>query len=45
MKTGGYIGKILDVDLSNRMLTEEALDETLCRHYIGGYGVGAYLLY
>ena len=45
MKTGGYIGKILDVDLSTGTLTEEALDESLCRHYIGGYGVAAYLLY
>jgi aldehyde:ferredoxin oxidoreductase len=45
MKKGGYIGKILDVDLSTGTLTEEALDESLCRQYIGGYGVGAYLLY
>ncbi|MGB9300436.1 MAG: aldehyde ferredoxin oxidoreductase N-terminal domain-containing protein, partial [Anaerolineae bacterium] len=45
MKTGGYVGKILDVDLSAGTLTEEGLDESLCRQYIGGYGVGAYLLY
>ena len=45
MKTGGYIGKILDVDLSTGTLTEEALDESLCRQYIGGYGLAAYLLY
>jgi aldehyde:ferredoxin oxidoreductase len=45
MKAGGYIGKLLDVDLSTGTLTEEALDESLCRLYIGGYGVAAYLLY
>jgi aldehyde:ferredoxin oxidoreductase len=45
MQTGGYAGKILDADLSAGTLTEEALDENLCRDYIGGYGVAAYLLY
>jgi aldehyde:ferredoxin oxidoreductase len=42
---GGYIGKILNVDLSKGTLIEEPLDERLCRRYIGGYGVGARLLY
>ncbi len=41
----GYMGKILNVDLSRGKVTEEALDETLCREYIGGYGLGARLLY
>jgi aldehyde:ferredoxin oxidoreductase len=41
----GYMGKILDVDLSSGTLVEESLDEEVCRDYIGGYGVGAYLLY
>jgi len=39
------MGKLLNVDLSRGTLAEEALDETLCRRYIGGYGVAAYLLY
>ncbi len=41
----GYMGKILNVDLSHGELTEEPLDEMLCRKYIGGYGVGARVLY
>jgi aldehyde:ferredoxin oxidoreductase len=42
---GGYMGKLLNVDLSSGTLAEEPLDETLCRQYVGGYGVAAYLLY
>ncbi|TKJ31759.1 MAG: aldehyde ferredoxin oxidoreductase [Chloroflexi bacterium B3_Chlor] len=42
---GGYLGKILNVELSAGSLTTEALDETVAREYIGGYGVGARLLY
>jgi aldehyde:ferredoxin oxidoreductase len=41
----GYMGKLLNVDLSSAKLTEERLDEVLCRDYIGGYGLGARLLY
>ncbi len=41
----GYMGKILSVDLSQGTVVEEALDEKLCREYIGGYGMGAKLLY
>ncbi len=43
--TGGYMGKILFVDLSNGVIKEEALDEKMCRDYIGGYGIGAKILY
>ena len=41
----GYMGTILNVDLSKGSIKEEELDEQLCRDYIGGYGVGAKLLY
>ena len=41
----GYMGKILNVDLTNRHVSDEPLDEELCRAYIGGYGLGARLLY
>jgi aldehyde:ferredoxin oxidoreductase len=41
----GYMGKLLNVDLSGAKFTEERLDESLCRDYIGGYGLGARLLY
>jgi aldehyde:ferredoxin oxidoreductase len=43
--TGGYMGKLLWVDLSRDKITEEALDEKLARDYIGGYGIGARLIY
>ena len=41
----GYMGKILNVDLTRGTVQEEALDEQLCRDYVGGYGIGAKLLY
>jgi aldehyde:ferredoxin oxidoreductase len=43
--TGGYMGKILFVNLSTGEIKEEKLDESLCRDYIGGYGLGARILY
>jgi aldehyde:ferredoxin oxidoreductase len=41
----GYMGKMLFVDLSKQKLTDEALDEKLCRQFIGGYGIGARILF
>ncbi len=41
----GYIGKFLNVDLSRGSISEESADPQLCRDYIGGYGLGARLLY
>ncbi len=43
--TKGYMGKILWADLSQGELKDEALDEKLCRQFIGGYGIGARLIY
>ncbi len=42
---GGYMGKILFVDLSKGEIKEEALEEKLCRDFIGGYGIGARIIY
>jgi len=42
---GGYIGKILFMNLSTGETGEEALDEKMCRDFIGGYGIGARILY
>jgi len=42
---GGYVGKLLFVDLSKGELKDEALDEKLCRDFIGGYGFGARIIY
>jgi len=43
--TRGYMGKILNVNLSRRELKDEVLDERLCRDFIGGYGIGARTLF
>ncbi|MEE8419656.1 MAG: aldehyde ferredoxin oxidoreductase N-terminal domain-containing protein, partial [Dehalococcoidales bacterium] len=43
--TAGYAGKILFVDLSTGEIKEETPDESLYRDYIGGYGIGARILY
>jgi len=42
---GGYAGKIARVNLTNGTVTQEDLDETFCRKYIGGAGFVAYYLY
>ncbi|MCP4623569.1 MAG: aldehyde ferredoxin oxidoreductase family protein, partial [bacterium] len=42
---GGYAGKILFVNLTNGEIKEEATDEELCLKYIGGYGIGARIIY
>jgi len=41
----GYMGKILNVNLTTGKLQEEALSEELCRDFVGGYGIAARLLY
>jgi len=42
---GGYMHRILWVNLSDGTMCEEAPDESLLRDFIGGYGIGARLLY
>ncbi len=42
---GGYMGKILRVNLSTGELKIEHPDESLYKDYIGGYGIGARILY
>jgi aldehyde:ferredoxin oxidoreductase len=41
----GYMGKILWVDLSERKISVEALEEKTCRKFLGGYGLGAHVLF
>lgn len=41
----GYAGKMLRVDLSQKIFSTEVLEENLLRKYIGGVGIGARLLY
>lgn len=42
---GGYMGKILWVDLSTRKLTEEHLSNETCLQYLGGTGLGMRVIY
>jgi aldehyde:ferredoxin oxidoreductase len=42
---GGYMGKLLFVNLSTGELREETPKESLYRDFIGGYGIGARILY
>jgi aldehyde:ferredoxin oxidoreductase len=42
---GGYMGRILFVDLSEGTIVEEKPDESLYRDFIGGYGIAARILY
>ncbi|HCU99733.1 MAG TPA: hypothetical protein DGL25_00905, partial [Dehalococcoidia bacterium] len=41
----GYNGKMLVVDLSSGEITVERPDESLYREYLGGYGIGARMLW
>ncbi len=43
--TGGYMDRFLWVNLSDGTMQEEVPDEALWRDFVGGYGVGARLLY
>ncbi len=42
---GGYLGKILQVDLTHQKITVEELGEELNRNFIGGYGTGVRLVF
>ncbi len=44
-EASGYAGKILRVDLTEKKLTEESLDEVVLRKYVGGTGFGLKTLY
>jgi aldehyde:ferredoxin oxidoreductase len=44
-EAGGYVGRFLFIDLSHGELADEIPDEALLRAFIGGYGVGARILY
>jgi aldehyde:ferredoxin oxidoreductase len=41
----GFMGKILWVDLAKKKITEEPLDEKMGRDFLGGYGLGARILF
>ena len=41
----GYIGSMLFVNLSEMKIHREELSEDLARNFIGGYGIGARVMY
>ena len=41
----GIMGKMLRVDLSKKEIKEETLDEKTARDFLGGYGLGARILF
>jgi len=41
----GFMGKMLWVDLSKKQLKDEPLDEKMGRDFLGGYGLGARILF
>ncbi len=41
----GFMGKMLWVDLSQNKLKDEPLDEKLGRQFLGGYGLGAHIIF
>ncbi|MBW1672160.1 MAG: aldehyde ferredoxin oxidoreductase family protein [Deltaproteobacteria bacterium] len=44
MKSKGYMGRILTVDLSRKQISQEELTDEVARKYIGGCGLGAKIL-
>ncbi|MFC1534705.1 aldehyde ferredoxin oxidoreductase family protein [Thermodesulfobacteriota bacterium] len=42
---GAYLGKLLFVNLTRRTIEEKELSEELAKNFIGGYGLGARILY
>ena len=43
--TGGYMGKIAFIDLTTSEIRSQELDETFVRKYLGGYGLGARIMF
>ena len=42
---GGYNGRILRVNLTEKTISSEQIDELFCRRYIGGAGFVLYYLW
>jgi len=42
---GGYVGKLLFVDLTTGSIKEQELSESMAKDYLGGYGIGVRVLY
>jgi aldehyde:ferredoxin oxidoreductase len=42
---GGYVGKLLFVDLSTGAIEPKELTDEMAKNFVGGYGIGARVLY
>ena len=42
---GGYMGKMLFVDLSKGTLEDKEISEELAKQFVGGYGMGVKVVY
>lgn len=42
---GGYLGEVLHVNLTTGKMEIESLQERLCREFLGGYGLGARIIF
>ncbi|WP_319524722.1 aldehyde ferredoxin oxidoreductase family protein [uncultured Desulfosarcina sp.] len=42
---GGHFGRILEIDLTAQKYKTLTIDEKTCRRYLGGCGMGSYLLF
>jgi aldehyde:ferredoxin oxidoreductase len=42
---GGYMGKVLRIDLSRKKIEEQSFNEETCRKFIGGSGLGGKILH
>ena len=40
----GYMGKILRIDLTNKTCADDTIDQEILKKYLGGRGLGIYLL-
>lgn len=45
MKNNGYWGKVLRVNLSDNKITEDEIEESVFKNFIGGSGFGAKVIY
>ncbi|MBT9165403.1 MAG: putative oxidoreductase YdhV [Chloroflexi bacterium] len=45
MFNGGYLGRLLRIDLSTRKCSTEELDSEICRMFLGARGIAAYYHY
>ncbi|MBW2410424.1 MAG: aldehyde ferredoxin oxidoreductase family protein, partial [Deltaproteobacteria bacterium] len=43
--TGGYMGKIAFIDLTTSEIRSQELDQAFVRKYLGGYGLGARIMF